>query len=175
MNHRELILSANKKAKFGFLQLPEELQNEVMQGLDGQTLTIEEARDLIRSRGYSLGHDAVSGYYRAVRRERRLHDATQELKRVFEQFQDQSMEDNLKALTNFLVAQAVRQVADGEVGFREIDLAKIVSGMARMARQAPSVKDGPASAYRDNSAEPPGDRRPIDAQTLKELRSQLGL
>lgn len=72
MNHRELILSARKKAKFAFLGLPEELQDEIIGGLDNQALTLRAASALIKSRGFDLSHEAISGYYWAVRRERRL-------------------------------------------------------------------------------------------------------
>jgi len=110
MTHRELVLSARKKARFHFLQLPEDLQDEVIERLDGQTLTLEGASDFLAARGHTLSHEAIAAYYRAVRRERRIHDSTQELARVFEAYQGQDLEGNLKALTNFLIATAASQL-----------------------------------------------------------------
>ncbi|MHC1726516.1 MAG: hypothetical protein AB9866_10980 [Syntrophobacteraceae bacterium] len=72
MNHRELILSARKKARFAFLSLPEDLQDEIIDGLDGQSLTLEAASALVKARGHSLSHEGIAGYYRALRAERRL-------------------------------------------------------------------------------------------------------
>ncbi len=74
MNHRELILSCRKKARFAFLALPEDLQDAIIEGLDGQTMTLEGSRDWLADRGHSLSHEAIAGYYRAVRMERRRND-----------------------------------------------------------------------------------------------------
>lgn len=170
MNHRELVLSARKKAKFHFLSLPEELQDELIDGLDGQTLTLEGARDFLRERGHVLSHEAIAGYYRAVRAERRIHDATQEMTRVVESFGDQPLEENVRVLTNYLIATAVQGVATGDVGFRDIDLAKVIAAIA---------KAGPAKSPPSPSPLPGGEggggRKIPDAATLKSLRDQLGL
>jgi hypothetical protein len=176
MNHRELVLSARKKAKFGFLGLPEDVQDEVIEGLDGQTLTLEGARDFLGERGYVLSHEAIAAYYRAVRRERRIHDATQEMTRVVEQFGDQPLEENVRCLTNFLIATAVRQLADGQVGIKDVDLGKVLQAIAAMdkTRNAPSPPPSPAGGEGETGAggTPAG---VLDAAAVKSLRERLGL
>jgi hypothetical protein len=175
MNHRELVLTARKKAKFGFLGLPEALQDEIIAGLDGQTLTLEAARDLVTERGCALSDEAIRGYYQAVRRERRLHDATQELTRVVEQFQDQPLEENVRCLTNFLVASAVRQMADGEVGFRDIDLGRVLGAIAAMEK-ARSPSPQPSTQAGEGETGAVGAAAGVlDAAAVKSLREQLGL
>jgi hypothetical protein len=129
MNHRELILTACKKAKFGFLKLPEELQDDIIDGLDGQTLTLEAARDLVKARGYSISHVAIAKYYRAVRTERRLQDANQELSRIIEEFGKKSYEEGLDSLVNLVVALAATGLADGTVGIKDIDLGKLLAAL----------------------------------------------
>jgi len=73
MDHRNLMLSrAGAKSKFAFLKLPPALQDEIIDGLDGGYLTLQAASEKIRRAGHKLSREAVSNYYRAVRRERRL-------------------------------------------------------------------------------------------------------
>lgn len=72
MNHRELILSSRKKTKSAFLTLPEDLQDEIVSGFDNGTLTLQAASARIKERGFNLSYAALSLYYGAVRRERRL-------------------------------------------------------------------------------------------------------
>ncbi len=74
MNHRELILSAQKKPRFAFLALPEDLQDEIVDGLDSGTLAMREASEMVKARGKSLSREGTAGWYRAVRRERSIYD-----------------------------------------------------------------------------------------------------
>jgi hypothetical protein len=173
MNHRELVLSARKKARFHFLQLPESLQDEVIESLDGQALTLEAARDFLAGRGHVLSHEAIAAYYRAVRRERRLHDSTQELTRVFEEFRGQDLESNVKAFSLFAIARATSLMADGEVGFRDIDLGKVISGMAALAKEKKA--EGGMREAEGGGRKAEGERSVPDAATLKRLREQMGL
>ncbi len=167
MNHRELVLSARKKARFHFLRIPESLQDAIVTGLDTQTLTLHQAAVMTKERGFGISHEAISDYYQAVRRERRIYDATQELQRMFEVFNEQPLEDNLRALTNFLVATAAQRLVDGEVGIKDIDLARVIQAMAKAGRPAPSDRE---------AAVPPGPGgKVVDAEAIKELRKQLGL
>lgn len=129
MNHRELLLSAEKKSRSHFLQLPEDLQDEVIDGLDSGALTLESAAALIRERGQSLSHVALSNYYRAVRRERRLQDARQELTRIIADFSGKPIEEGLQSLANLIIAMAATGLADGTVGIKDIDLGRVLQAM----------------------------------------------
>jgi hypothetical protein len=70
INHRELILSSAKKAKFGFLRLPHSLQDSIIEGFDGGTTTLDEASQCALQCGFKLSHTAIATYYEAVRRRR---------------------------------------------------------------------------------------------------------
>ncbi|MGO9375455.1 MAG: hypothetical protein ACLQBD_25660 [Syntrophobacteraceae bacterium] len=70
VNHRELILSSPKKAGFEFLRMPHGLQDRIIDGFDTNTMTLRQAVDLIEKDGFKLSHEAIAGYYRAVRRRR---------------------------------------------------------------------------------------------------------
>jgi|GEM_PF-2126063 len=177
MNHRELVLSARKKAKFLFLSLPEELQDDVIDGLDGQKLTIEAARDLIRSRGHMIGHDAVSGYYRAVRTERRLLEANQELTRILEEYADRPYEESLQSLANLIIAMATSGLAAGEVGIKDIDLGKVLQALVGRVRGEASGVRGDQAARGDSSpaegkAET-GKRKGLSADAAEQLRRDI--
>ncbi len=70
VNHRELILSSCKKAGFKFLTIPHHVQDEIINGFDTNTMTLHQATDLARQGGVKLSHEAIAGYYRAVRQRR---------------------------------------------------------------------------------------------------------
>lgn len=68
MNHRELIHSAEKKRKFRFMRLPNWLQDEIISGLETNSLTFEKASILAKQKGYQVSHGAISDYCSEVRR-----------------------------------------------------------------------------------------------------------
>jgi len=147
LNHRELILSGQKKARFHFLQLPEELQDEIIDGLDSGKLTLEAARDLVADRGYSLSHEAIASYYRAVRRERRLVEINSEVTRLIARFAEAPAKENLEALLNMVISTALVGLADGNVRVKDIDLAK----MFKVLKTSGSQPGGGEPAAADKS------------------------
>ncbi|MGO9018755.1 MAG: hypothetical protein ACLQVJ_10450 [Syntrophobacteraceae bacterium] len=70
INHREFVLSSQKKMKSHFLRLPHELQDQIIQGLDINMLTLHQASALALEYGFKLSYEAISSYYRFVRRRR---------------------------------------------------------------------------------------------------------
>lgn len=163
MNHRELILSARKKAKFAFLGLPEDLQDEIVEGLDRRTLTLEQASALLDARGYTLSHEGVASYYRAVRRERRLREVNDEFTRMISGFAEMPTDQGLRSLLNLALATAARGLADGKVGIKDIDLGKLVQAMPREKSDPPLEPDGKATG------------RSPDADEIRKIREQIGL
>lgn len=165
MNHRELILSARKKARFAFLSLPEDLQDEIVEGLDGQTLTLLDASELCAARGLSLSHEAIAGYYRAVRTERRILEANQELTRVIAEFAGKPQKEALEGLVNLVIATAASGLADGSVGIKDVDLAKLVEATRRARGDGREATD-------DEKPEPPCGETVIDADRIREIRER---
>lgn len=70
ISHRELLLSSSKKPRSEFLRMPHDLQDQIIDGFDANTMTLRHASELIRERGFSLSHEAIARYYRAVLRRR---------------------------------------------------------------------------------------------------------
>jgi len=171
MNHRELVQSGRKKAKFHFLRLPEALQDEIMEGLDDGSHTLESARDLLAERGYRLSHEAIAAYHRAVRRERRLLDARTELARTVEEFAGGDLSRSVEGLTHMLVATAAQRIADGEVGIRDVDLAKVMSVLATITKAGASRERTEASETRGE--QPDSSPRQLDAETLRKIREEV--
>jgi hypothetical protein len=198
LNHRDLVLSARKKARFAFLELPEDLQDEIIDGFDGKTLTLQGAADLVKARladqkaggigfhppsgkgapsqniggaGFhplsgkggggdlgnppitSLSHEAIAGYYRAVRTERRLLEMNQELKRVIAEFAKKPQAQALESLVNLVIATAASGLADGSVGIKDVDLAKLIEAMSNPAKRGTSA--GALGAPSQPGSEPP--------------------
>lgn len=165
MNHRELVLSARKKAKFDFLKLPEQIQDEIIEGLDRRTLTLEAASQRLEDEGYFLSHEGVASYYRAVRRERRLREVNDEFTRMIAGFSEMPTEQGLRSLLNLALATAARGLADGKVGIKDIDLAKMIKAMPGEKEESPGdAEDGREAAAKSPSAE-----------DIRKIREQIGL
>lgn len=164
MNHRELVLSARKKARHAFLQLPEELQDEIVCGLDDQNLTLEAASQLVKSRGFSLSHEAIAGYYRVVRRERRLVEADQEWKRVASQFASMSLEEGAQSLAKLAIARSISDLGDGSLEIKAIDLGKVLAAVSNIAssREKSRVEKREAKE---------GERVYPDSKNLREIKT----
>lgn len=90
MHHREVVLSAQKRPKLAFLSLPEDLQDEIIDGLDSGAITLPEAAELVRARGQKLSHEAIARYYRLVRREQKIRESKQDISRPISRFARQS-------------------------------------------------------------------------------------
>ncbi len=126
MNHRELLLSAQKKPRFSFLALPAELQDEIVDGLDSGMLSLREASEMVKAHGKSLSHEAIAGYHRAVRRERRLYESRCNLSQVIAGFAGQPPEESIKGLLGWIMASAATGLAEGTIRIGEINLARIL-------------------------------------------------
>lgn len=154
MNHRELMQSARRMTRSSFLTLPEELQDRVIDGLDRGDLTMVGAADLIRQAGCSLSHEGVSNYYQAVRRERRLHDGNLEMARLVSEFAQAPTEDALKAVLNVALGMTALGLADGTVGVRNLDLARLLTASAGLAKPATSASGGSAEDTKSRAETP---------------------
>jgi hypothetical protein len=67
VNHRELVLSRRRKARYGFLLLPATLQDLIIDSMDRGQMTLIEAQDFITDKGFRLSRQAISTYYQVVR------------------------------------------------------------------------------------------------------------
>lgn len=70
INHRDLILSSRRKARFYFLRLPHDLQDRIIDGMDLGEMTLSMAQTLALEAGLRLSFQAIASYYRAVRQRR---------------------------------------------------------------------------------------------------------
>ena len=166
VNHRELMLSKARKCRSTFLQLPEAIQDEVIDGLDSGSINTEEAVQLLQSRGFKLCRHVISEYYRAVRRERRLLDASRNLERIVEGFARQPYEETLKGLTNLIVAMAALGLAEGTIGIKDIDLPRVLGTLCR------NPPEGEGAHKRKGPADDGGPKGLSDA-TVSEIRRKI--
>lgn len=167
MNHRELLLSASRKAKFAFLSLPEDLQDEVIDSLDRRTLTLRDAAELVKVRGYSLSFVAISGYYRVLRMERRLQEVRHDLSRLIAGFAQKPHEEILECLANLAIAIAANGLANGSTKFKEVDLPALLKVLLK---EPPTT---PAAIQRDeqNQANEPAAR--LGQELAEEIRKKV--
>jgi len=126
-NHRELILAAEKKSRSSFLDLPEELQDQVIEGLDAGDLTLKGASDLVSERGAGpLSYEAIRQYYMAVRRERSLYILRTEIARIVNEYADGDTRQLLKSSVNLALVTAIQGLADGTVKIKDLDVARMI-------------------------------------------------
>jgi hypothetical protein len=166
MNHRDLIKSADKKVKFHFLQLPDELQDFVIDRLDKGELTLEAASAWLKAQGYSLSYEAISGYYRAVRRERRLFDLNSEITRLIADFANRPVEENLRALVSLVISTTAVGLADGNISIKPIDIGKFLAA----TQIAKAAEGGGAPIGPDESVKAPGG---LTDKAAEELRNRI--
>ena len=72
MNHRDLILCSAKHPMFAFTKLPHDLQDRLVADLENNRISATSASMLLKEKGYSISHAAISAYLAAVRKQRRL-------------------------------------------------------------------------------------------------------
>ncbi|OGP61833.1 MAG: hypothetical protein A2V67_04925 [Deltaproteobacteria bacterium RBG_13_61_14] len=163
MNHRELILSRDRKPRFFFLQLPLELQDRIIDGLDSGELTLEQAAGLTKLQGQYLSHEAISDYYQAVRRERRVFELNNTATRLIAEFAAAPDGQGLQALVNVVTQTALLGLVDGTVKIRPVDLAKLLE----LQRGAAATEPRPES---DN-------QKPAmtQAEVAQRIREQYGI
>ena len=164
MNHRELMQSRMKKARFFFMSLPPDLQDQIIDGLDQGRLTLEAASDLIAKTGVKLSIEAISDYYHAVRRERRLRDLNGGLDEIREIFKDKNLDDNRRALINIAISKVIQGLADGEIGIKDLDVARM---MAMLPAEAPAAIP-PAQSETQPAANPQSASEKLD-QVAEEM------
>lgn len=56
MHHREMVLSAQKRPRLAFLTLPEDLQDEIVDGPASGAMTLQGASELAGTPGRKLSH-----------------------------------------------------------------------------------------------------------------------
>lgn len=154
MNHRELVLSAMKKVRFTFLNLPEELQDEIVEGLDLRTLTLREASALVESRlpgDKGLSHEAIARYYRALRRERRLFEIDEDLARVIVKFAGQPRNRSLQGLAGLIIAKAAAGIANGTVPIHGINIERMLKTLTEVAPVQQPGRGGNAGRNKSGS------------------------
>lgn len=166
MNHRDLMISARKRMRFAISTLPEDLQDAVIDGLDGQTLTLMEASALCKSRGYTLSHEAIASYYRALRIERRLLEIDQQVPRLVESFADKSTAEIIETVAKLILSTAAVGVADGSVGIKAIDLGKILQALP--GAKAPAPMQDP-----DKPAEGSGKSTGLSPEAADKIRREI--
>jgi hypothetical protein len=130
IGHRELLLSAARKCRSAFLQLPEKLQDEIIDGLDSGELTYREAEKKIAQAGFDLSYNAIYNLHKTLRRERRLFLLRDNLKELMN-FADMDPDKNAKALLNLTLVSAIQGLADGEIGIRDLDLARMMAATGK--------------------------------------------
>ncbi len=167
MNHRELLLSASKKARFAFLSLPEGLQDEIIAGLDGQTLTLQSASALVKERGHSLSHEGIAGYYRALRTERRLLGVREEMSRIIAEYAKKPHKEALESLVNLAIATAATGLVDGSTKMK-IDLAALVKALPQ-DQPAPVQPEPQAGEQKQSPESGPG----LSEQAAEEIRKKV--
>lgn len=130
MNHRELILSSQRKTKYAFLRLPENLQDKIISGLDSRALTLRDASALVKSHGHSLSYVAISSYYRAVRMERRHLENTRAMSAsLLSIVVGKPREEAIRSLGNIVIALGLAQ---GSINIKDIDIAELLDAVLRM-------------------------------------------
>jgi hypothetical protein len=77
-DHRELMVSAVSESRrirqLGFMRLPVDLQNEVIERLDRREISFRQASKICEENGHYMNREAIRAYYKALTIERRMYE-----------------------------------------------------------------------------------------------------
>lgn len=172
-NHRDIMAIARtpngSPFSFLFMQLPEDLQDEVIEGLDTNSLTFKQATDLIKSRSNILiSYESIRRYYVALQNQRRMFELDYVVKSMIQKYSEIDPRESLITLINMVTTSLFSALDSGKVKFRSIDPAKMVSALAETLT-AMNPQDDPKSQERNNKIVE------VSEETKKRIRMVYGL
>jgi hypothetical protein len=172
-NHRDIMAIAKtpngSPFAFLFMQLPEDLQDEVIEGLDTNSLTFKQATEMIRERSnVSISYESIRRYYVALQNQRRMFELDYIVKSMIQKYSEIDPRESLITLINMVTTSLFSALDQGKVKFRSIDPAKMVSALAETLT-AMNPQDDPESKARNRNIVE------VSEETKKRIRMVYGL
>ncbi len=147
--HRELMVTATSESgrirQFGFMRLPEALQDEVVELLDRRMISFREASRLLAERGYPLNREAVRRYYKILSEERRMFEMRCSMASTVRAFQDVPVNQSLQALLHLLSSAVSRSLTDSQLRLRDSDIPRLMEALIKATSETTSKSEATVS------------------------------
>lgn len=151
MNHREVMTLAvsatGNPYKMAFMELPVDLQDEIMDAIDNGTMTMMQARDTIKARGFTnVSAMSLNRYYRLFCQFRGMYDLGNIVMCVQERYRTVDPVETLRALFAVVSTMALKSFTDGSVKLGARDYATLIKTIGDMSNVVGKmVPDGHAT------------------------------
>ena len=134
-DHKEIMRNAKSEAgknfNLGFMKLPEDLQDEIINGLDSHEMTLLEAYQLTKAKGTPLGHEAIRRYYQVLCHQRKLYELDHIMGPVIQQYMKMDAKETLTAVLNVVSTHLINEIQLGRFGYKEGS--KLLKGLTDLA------------------------------------------
>lgn len=175
------MLARAKKARHKFLELPHEVQDEIIEKLDRRELTEESAEELARTHGCDISGRSISRYYEALRKERALHQRRETLSQLVAGLMPQDMDDNAEALTNLVISIGAEAILAANADLETLtkttkSTSSAIFAVAELIRaQAAAKKVDIEMARQEKAAKQAGKPAPggLSAEAADEIRRKI--
>ena len=175
------MLARAKKARFAFLALPPDLQDEIVAGLDEIKLILEQAEERTREAGHEIGKSSIARYYEALRRERALQQRRDTLSQLLAGLMPQDVDANAEALTNLVISAGAEAIMAAGSDLATLEAASkstssAIFAVAELIRaQAAARKVEMEAARRAKDAERSGKEAPggLSDEAADEIRRKI--
>lgn len=168
-----LALVDERKHQLAFMQLPEELQEEIVSGLDAGKLTLRSSSILAKEKGHIISREAIRRYYQLLTHQRKHFEYADIIKVMTHQFAEMDARSALKSFLNLGISQLFRAVHEGQINLESKDYAKFVTALKELWEAIEANKGPSEGAYEGASKGLPGRIADITPETKRKVREEL--
>lgn len=120
----------SSRKRYSFMELPEEVQDHVINMLDEGLWSYKDAETFIeKETGVRISQMAISRYYNALYYERKALDTTQNLVSMMDRLKDMDVDEAMRTFMLLLLSITVQGLYKGDVAIRDIDVNKILTSV----------------------------------------------
>ena len=143
-NHREIMgefrHNDGRPAQMAFMDLPVDLQDEIIEGLDQCAITTANASAMVKEAGYSLSGESIRRYYAILKTQRSFWEFGHIVKTVMQYYSEIDSKTALTALLNMVTTTLLNGIANGSIEFKAVDPAKLIDCLAGLTETLKGLK-----------------------------------
>ena len=148
-NHKSLMLASTSETgrirRFGFMRLPESLQDEIIGRLDRREITFRDAEQICRRHGHFLTREGIRAYYKTLTQERKGDELRKAAAHAINGLSGISGDDSVKGITGLLLSLLITSLEAHGGEARNVDLEGCLGIVARLSEIQTATKNQEAS------------------------------
>jgi len=136
MNHRDVmslaVTAAGNAFHSSFMELPQDLQDEIIDKIDTGAITFPQAGEMVKKAGYRCPVMAIHRYYTLFCMQRQVYDIRNIVVGLMDQYVQLDSRAATIALYNIVVTNVLKALADGTMKFKSrSDPSKLIDALLR--------------------------------------------